>query len=212
MSPNKITLKQKIKLFFKRNLYPIIVSASALTLAIALMVTALYRNKLIKEEEVNQVQEEVKVEENVDKAEASSPTAVVFSYPVKDFSLGSTFSDTTLSYNQTLDEWSTHLGIDFIVSDGADVYPCLNGVVESVDYSSLDGTSIVIDHGDGLKTVYKSMSSDVMVEIGQEVTTDDVIGKASSSATGEASLGSHIHLEVLKDGELVNPMTYLGEK
>lgn len=213
MSPNKITLKQKIKVFVKRNLYPIVVSGSAFALAIALTVTALVRSKIIKEQEAEQnaIKQE-QAQNPIDSAEASSPSAVVFSYPVKDYSLGSTFSDTALVHNETLNEWTTHLGVDFIVADSTDVYPCYNGKVESVDYNTLDGTTIVIDHGAGLKTIYKSLASDVMVEAGQDVTTADVIGKASSSSTSEGSLGSHLHLEVTENGTKVNPMTYLGEK
>lgn len=213
MSPNKITLKQKIRVFFKRNLYPIVVSGSAFALAIALLATALVRNKILKEQEAEQngvVNEQVQTP--IDKAEASSPSAIVFSYPVKNYTLGSTYSDTNLVHNETLNEWTTHLGVDFIVADGTDVYPCYNGKVESVEYNTLEGTVVVIDHGDGLKTIYKSLGNGEFVGVGQDVTTSDVIGKASASATSEGALGAHVHLEVSENGTIVNPMNYLGEK
>lgn len=212
MTQNKVTIKQKAKVFFKRNLYPIIVSASAFTLAIALIVTALVRNKIIKEQEEAKMNQEYQQNANNPSVEAASPGVVVFEFPLKEYTLGSTFADSSLVYNETLKEYSTHLGVDFIASDGAEVYPCYNGRVESVEYNTLDGTVVVIDHGNALKSIYKSLAQDAKVVVGQEVTTSDVIGNVSNSSSSEASLGSHVHLEVTLDGVPVNPMNYLGYK
>ena len=69
-----------------------------------------------------------------------------------------------------------------------------------------------MDHGNGLKTIYKSLAKEAQVDVGQEVTTNDVLGKVSNSSSSEASIGAHVHLETTLDGVFVNPMNYLGEK
>ena len=219
MADKKIPLKQRVKNFFKRNSYAIVVASSALVLAIALAVTATMSAKLAKKESgepvVNNNPPSQKVEAEVPKDEDSQPsntTPIVFTYPVKDYTLGKTYSDTTLVYNETLKEYTTHLGVDFIVADGAEVNACYAGTIESISYDSLTGTTIVIDHGNGLKSSYMSLSQDVAVAEGQTVNTGEVIGKASNSASGEQSLGAHVHFETTQNGELINPMTFLGEK
>ena len=216
MKEQKESLKQRIKLFFKKNCYAIVVASSALILAVALAVTAFVGSDISRKEkeqqqspQINQTETNGEIQED---AKPSSTAPIVFSYPVKDYTLGSTFTDSTLVYNETLNEYTTHLGVDFIVSDGSEVMASSDGEIESINYDSLTGTSIVINHGNGLKTSYQSLASDVAVEVGQKVSSGEVIGKASNSAGGEQNLGAHIHFSAILNGSEVNPMNYLGEK
>ena len=216
MKERNTSFKQKVKLFFKKNCYAIVVASSALILSVALAVTAFARHDMIKNniEEGNKspvVENETIVEKEED-AQESSTAPVMFMYPVKEYTLGSTFTDATLVYNKTLKEYTTHLGVDFIVAEGTEVMASSDGTVEQINYDSLTGTTVIIDHGDGLKTSYQSLAGDVPVEVGQKVTAGMVIGKASNTAGGEQSLGAHIHFSAIKDGTAVNPMNYLGEK
>lgn len=215
MKEQKLSFKQKVKMFFKKNCYAIVVAGSALILAVALVVTAFARRAVVGKNNsdlgnINVIENDLII--GKEDAQESSTAPVVFMYPVKDYTLGSTFTDTTLVYNNTLKEYTTHLGVDFIVAEGAEVMASSDGVVEQVNYDSLTGTTIVINHGDGLKTTYQSLSGDVAVEVGQKVAAGMMIGKASNSAGAEHSLGSHIHFSTIKDGKSVNPMNYLGEK
>jgi len=212
MINNKPTTRQKIKAFLKRNSYALVVAGSAIVLAVALAVTAVTSarfNNAKKNEENNTNIEEVLPNEE---AQASSTAPVVFTYPVKDYTLGNTYTDSGMVYNETLNEYTTHLGIDFIVAEGADVMASLGGTVESIKYDTLTGTTIVIDHGNGLKTSYMSLASEVSVAEGEQVSTGQVIGKASNSAGNESSLGAHVHFEASENGTTIDPMTYLGEK
>lgn len=214
MIKQKLTFKQKVKLFFKKNCYAIVVAGSALMLAIALGVTAIVSSNLSKnptESELGNINEPSGGIE-FGEAEASSAVPIMFTYPVKDYTLGSTFTDSSLVYNESLNEYTTHLGIDFIVADGAEVMASFAGTVESVTYDNLTGTVIVIDHGDGLKTSYASLASDVLVTVGQQVKAGEVIGKATASAGNEQNLGAHLHFSTLQNGTYINPMNYLGEK
>lgn len=214
MSQEKLTKRERLKLFFKRNMYALVVSGSAFLLAIALAVTAIVRSKIIEKQQAseNVGQIENVQTENIEKAEASTSDPIMFSYPVKEYTLGETHSDTTLVHNETLNEWTTHLGVDFIAPEGTDVLAAFYGTIESIEYDTLKGTTIIIDHGEGLKTSYSSLGENLPVEVGQTVQTGDVIGKTSTSASSEASLGAHLHFETFLDGQNVNPMNYLGEK
>lgn len=211
MAEKKVKFTKKLKNFIKKNSYALIVAGCALTLAIALGVTAVTSANFKRKEGYV---ENPPIENIIPSggAQASNTTPVVFNYPVKDYTLGNTYTDSSLVYNETLNEYTTHLGIDFIVGEGADVMASYAGTIESISYDTMTGTKIVIDHGNGLKSSYMSLSSEVNVVEGQSVGAGEVIGKASSSASGEQKLGSHLHFEVTLDGTPVNPMTYLGEK
>ena len=67
------------------------------------------------------------------------------------------------------------------------------------------GNTIIISHGDGLKTRYAHLSS-FLVSIGQSVEQGTTIGKSGNTGN---STGPHLHFEILLDGEPVNPLNYL---
>lgn len=218
MKKQKVSIFKRIKSFVKKNSYALVVAGSALVLSVALLLTATLSMRLKNKENM-----ESGVVENIqppaqdvvvpvpDDAIESNTAPIVFMYPVKDYTLGHTYSDEKLVKNETLNEYTTHLGVDFLVGEGAEVVASLDGVVESISYDSLTGTTIVVDHGEGLKTSYSSLAAETMVAEGQEVKAGEVIGSASTSS-GELMLGSHVHFEVTENGVLVNPMNYLGEK
>ena len=99
-----------------------------------------------------------------------------------------------------------HGGVDFPCPVGTAVHAADSGVVviaKSLNYSY--GHYIVIDHGNGLSTLY-AHNSTLCVSVGQSVSKGQVI--AYSGQTGNAT-GPHCHFEVRKNGTRVNPMSYL---
>lgn len=211
MNQQKVKFKTKFKNFLMKNSYSLVVIGCAMVLAVALVVTATVSRNMLNEGMGN-LDPSVDTFVPEEDIQASSTAPIVFGYPVKDYTLGNTFTNESLVYNSTLNEYTTHLGIDFIVKDGTNVVASFDGVVESVNFENLTGTTIIINHGDGLKTSYGSLSSDVKVQVGQNVKTGEVIGVASNSAGGEQNLGSHVHYEVFENGEPINPMMYLEQK
>ena len=97
-------------------------------------------------------------------------------------------------------------GIDIRVSEGASVKASRSGRVVYCD-SHLKGfgKTVIIDHGDGLQTVY-SYNSDIMVSVGSDVSQRETIARAGR--TGRAKEPS-LHFEIRKDGEPQNPLYYL---
>lgn len=98
-----------------------------------------------------------------------------------------------------------HWGADFSAETGTDVYATGKGVVEETRVNSWGyGKEIVIDHGFGYKTRYAHLSS-FLVKRGDVVDRGDLIGLVGN--TGK-STGAHLHYEVEKDGQKVNPIDY----
>lgn len=98
-----------------------------------------------------------------------------------------------------------HYGFDFAAPIGTEIYATGDGVVESVENNFHGyGKKIVIDHGFGIKTLYAHMS-EFKVSAGQKVKRGAVIGLVGNTGL---STGPHLHYEVVKNGEKVNPVNY----
>jgi murein DD-endopeptidase MepM/ murein hydrolase activator NlpD len=98
-----------------------------------------------------------------------------------------------------------HDGMDFTAKIGTPIYATGNGKIEKVESSARGyGKYVIIDHGFGYKTLYAHMSK-FKVAIGQKVNRGDVIGYVGN--TGLSS-GPHLHYEVHKYGEKINPVNF----
>ncbi len=98
-----------------------------------------------------------------------------------------------------------HRGIDLQARKGTPVYAAAPGKVMYARRSRYKGNTILIDHGDGTKTVYMHLQS-ILVKRGARVGAGQVI--ARSGATGRVT-GPHLHFEVWKDGRHINPLNAL---
>jgi murein DD-endopeptidase MepM/ murein hydrolase activator NlpD len=101
------------------------------------------------------------------------------------------------------------MGVDFGAEAGSEVLCAYEGTVESIASSYLEGTTVVINHGNGLKTVYNSIDADENLKEGQKVSAGEVIGFVSDNNRQEYKDGPHLHFEVLLNGERVDPNDYL---
>lgn len=98
-----------------------------------------------------------------------------------------------------------HTGMDFIVPQGTSVLAGADGVVTEVKHSlKEEGNVVVIKHSDVWKTRYLHLS-DITVRTGSRVSAGDEIG--SVGMTGNAFI-PHLHYEVLKNGEPVDPVNH----
>ena len=98
------------------------------------------------------------------------------------------------------------MDIDGYGHDGGSIVACDGGVVTTVGYNSGYGNYIIVDHGNGMQTLYAHMSGTAVAE-GTTVGQGETIGYLG--ATGLAT-GTHCHVEVFVDGQNVDPSAYLG--
>jgi murein DD-endopeptidase MepM/ murein hydrolase activator NlpD len=101
---------------------------------------------------------------------------------------------------------SRHYAVDVVVANNAPVKAAADGRVIFSEWSAATGHVIIIEHNYGLITVYKHNSS-LTKEQGDFVSSGEVIALAGSS--GELSTGPHLHFELWKDGNPVNPSDYI---
>lgn len=119
------------------------------------------------------------------------------------------FTSDKLVYSETLEEWRGHPGIDIKAELGAKVIAVLDGRVSKVYEDSLWGKTIVIDHGDGLETIYSNLGTLEMVEVGIEVRQGDNISTIGKSAQVELLMENHLHFEAIKNQKTADPRSII---
>ncbi len=98
-----------------------------------------------------------------------------------------------------------HPGMDFSAEQGTPIYATGDGVVERADNLAQGyGNHVVINHGFGYQTLYGHMSR-IVARTGQKVSRGQLIGYVGSTGLSTAP---HIHYEVIKNGEKVNPISF----
>ncbi len=100
-----------------------------------------------------------------------------------------------------------HNGVDMAAPGGSPILAAYDGEVVSASYNASMGNYIMINHGDGLYTIYMHASS-LGVSQGAQVSRGQQIGKVGT--TGR-STGNHLHFSVRKDGAYVSPWNYLSK-
>ncbi len=114
-----------------------------------------------------------------------------------------------LIYSVTLEQWTTHPGIDISAKAGAEVKCVLNGEVEQVYEDNALGTVVLVSHSGGKQSLYGNLKPEVPVKAGDKVQAAQVIGYVGSTAVSECMLPSHLHFGFLVDGKPQNPKDYV---
>ena len=122
------------------------------------------------------------------------------------------YSMDALQYDPTMSDWRTHDGVDLSGEIGTKVLAVQAGTVIRVCSDDLYGTTVVIDHGNGLVISYANLEEIPTVYEGDSVSAGDVIGSIGETAKCEFSQESHLHLSAELNGESVSPLDYLPKK
>jgi murein DD-endopeptidase MepM/ murein hydrolase activator NlpD len=101
-----------------------------------------------------------------------------------------------------------HPGLDISAEYGTPVHATADGTVESASYAGSYGNAVVVKHGFGISTRYGHLSG-FAVRNGQTIHRGDVVGYVG--ATGRAT-GTHLHYEILLNGQPVNPLRMLTKQ
>ena len=134
---------------------------------------------------------------------------VEFDWPIKGDILKA-FSVDNLLYSSTLQEWTVHNGIDIKAEKTSVVSSAADGTVKAIKNDPRYGLTVIIEHDDGFKTVYSNLLTSEFVVEGEKISKGQTIGTVGNSANFEVADESHVHFELLKDGEYVDPMFYLN--
>ena len=215
---------QKVKAFFKKYMYYMIMGVCILAIGAMITVAAVVGTKDndpapnpgdVGQDVVTPPDDDEVVTPPADDETPvdTEPDPIIFAMPVANGTVLKDYTMDTLVWSTTLKQYQVHNGIDFTGEEGATVNAVYDGVVLTVSYDALNGNVVTIDHGDGLVTVYGSLDTPVVSE-GQTVAAGESLGAISTSATNEMSDGSHLHFEVKLNNEIVSPYDYLtiGDK
>ena len=128
----------------------------------------------------------------------------MFKFPLASYTRVS--DDYGMRIHPTLGVEQFHNGVDFAAPKGTAIYAAYDGKVVAATYSATMGNYVMIDHGDGLYTIYMHASA-------LYVSKDDVVVRgetiAAVGSTGR-STGNHLHFGVRKNGAYVSPWTYIS--
>lgn len=116
-----------------------------------------------------------------------------------------TYSEDKLLFSKTLESWKTHDGVDIKADLGESVKSVEKGIVEKVYEDSFLGMTIIIDHGQGYKSIYSNLDSDVNVKEKQIIKKSTVIGKVGQTSIGEIKDEPHIHFMLMLNNKVIDP-------
>ena len=131
-----------------------------------------------------------------------------FKMPVEG-SIMKEFADNKLVYSNTLDVWTTHNGIDISADKTTVVKASAEGTVKSIKNDPRYGLTVIIEHTNGYKTVYSNLLSTEFVVEGEKVKQGQSIGTVGTTSAFEVSDEPHLHFEIIKNNEQLNPELYI---
>ena len=111
--------------------------------------------------------------------------------------------------NKTLDKWYYHKAVDYAAPAGTEVRAMADGEVVTISISEKLGNIVVLEHADGVQSVYRFVEPVSSLKEGAKVKQGDVIAKVAEAYGTEASDGTHLHLEMTLNGKTVDPADYI---
>ena len=144
--------------------------------------------------------------EPVTTTEKTEPTVIerVYVIPVHGYVLKDYTMDLPV-YSVTMNDYRVHNGVDISASVGDPVYAFSDGVVSKIYNDPMMGQTVVIDHGDGLLSVYQNLQVTLPenIETGVRVEAGDVIGAVGETALIECAEVPHLHFCITKNSDLI---------
>lgn len=153
-----------------------------------------------KEDEAVETVEEPKEEEK----------EPAFINPIENGEVLREFAKDNLVYSDTLEEWITHLGLDIKAPKTTVVKAAEAGTIESIKNDPRYGLTVIIKHSGNYKTVYSNLLTAEFVKEGDEIVQGQTIGTVGNTAAFEIADEPHLHFEIIKNGEKVDPSLYIS--
>ncbi len=119
------------------------------------------------------------------------------------------YAKDNLIYSATLEEWTTHTGMDIKADKTTVVKAAESGTVKTIKNDPRYGLTIVIEHEDNMQTIYSNLLTSEFVVEGEKVEKGQSIGTVGNTAVFEIADEPHLHFEILKDSLPVDPSIYI---
>ena len=121
------------------------------------------------------------------------------------------FSNENLIYSETLKEWTTHMGIDISAELTTVVKASEEGTIKAIKNDPRYGITVIIEHVNEFETRYANLLTAEFVKEGEEVKKGQTIGTIGNTAIFEIVDTPHLHFEILKNGEYIDPTQIISE-
>lgn len=115
------------------------------------------------------------------------------------------YSDSELTYDETMEDWRAHIGTDYAATAGESVKAMLGGKVSAVTQDNLYGGCVRVTDGD-TEILYAGLDK-IAVSEGDTISAGDVLGTAAKTLPAESALQTHIHVEMRQAGSTADPET-----
>ena len=119
------------------------------------------------------------------------------------------YAKDSLIYSETLQEWTTHTGIDIKADKTTVVKAAEAGAIKSIKNDPRYGLTIVIEHDDQYQTIYSNLLTSEFVVEGEKIEKGQAIGTVGNTAVFEIADEPHLHFEIWKDSLPVDPTTLM---
>ncbi len=114
-------------------------------------------------------------------------------------------------YWKTLDQYMTHSGVDISAPQGTSVSACASGTVTRIEEDDKFGIVVEVNHGNNMISVYGNLGRKNLIELGEIVSRGDVIGEVGKTSLFEFDEQDHLHFELRKNNEPVDPGSYIDD-
>lgn len=121
------------------------------------------------------------------------------------------FSGNELVKNETTGSWQTHNGTDFAAEVGAEVFSISSGEITEIKTDPLWGVTVTVDHHNGYISKYCGLGTELSVQPGDTVASGTVLGVVGQTADIESAAAPHLHIELRRNGEFVDPNSVFSE-
>lgn len=158
--------------------------------------------------ETNNINSSKKVEKTENKKveqKKKEEKKLTFASPIESSDVLREYAKDNLVYSETLKEWITHLGIDIKAEKATVVKAATEGTVKSIKNDPRYGLTIIIEHSSGIQTLYANLLTTEFVSEGEKVKKGQTIGTVGDSAVYEIVDEPHLHFEIIKNNENINP-------
>jgi len=142
-------------------------------------------------------------------AAASAPKAAVKAAPPVEGEILWGYAVDSLLYSTTLEQWTTHPGVDIGAKAGTEVRAVLGGTVQEVYEDDALGICVRIGHDRGRESLYGNLAENPAVKAGDKVEAGSVIGSVGATAISECMMDSHVHFGFFLDGSAVDPAEHV---